>query len=125
MEKKTILIVALIIGALVIIGGVWWYQNNQPSKYDDFATCIKESGAKFYGAFWCPHCQDQKSLFGRAAKNLPYVECSTPDTNGQLPVCNNEKIESYPTWKFSDGTVNEGELSLQKLAEATGCQLPQ
>jgi hypothetical protein len=24
---------------------------------DDFAKCIKDSGAMFYGAFWCPHCQ--------------------------------------------------------------------
>jgi hypothetical protein len=33
-------------------------------------------GAKFYGAFWCSHCYDQKVQFGaQAAELLPYVEC--------------------------------------------------
>ena len=25
---------------------------------------LKQVGAKMYGAFWCPHCQEQKQLFG-------------------------------------------------------------
>jgi hypothetical protein len=38
------------------------------------AQHLLASGAKFYGAYWCSHCQKQKSLFGAtAAANLPNV----------------------------------------------------
>jgi len=37
--------------------------------YDTLAQCIADSGAKFYGAFWCPHCQNQKQAFGSAANH--------------------------------------------------------
>ena len=48
-----------------------------PSNLEPFAQCLKEEGAVFYGAFWCPHCQRTKAMFGSAAASLPYVECST------------------------------------------------
>lgn len=89
------------------------------------AQCLTEKGAKFYGAFWCSHCKNQKEMFGESAALLPYVECSTPDGNGQLDICKNNQIESYPTWEFSDGSRESGEVSLEKLSEKTGCQLPQ
>ena len=60
-------------------------------KYDTFAQCLKDQGATFYGAFWCPHCKDTKALFGSSVNLLPYVECSTPDGNGQLQVCKDNK----------------------------------
>ncbi|MFM7713642.1 MAG: hypothetical protein ACKO7A_13315, partial [Microcystis sp.] len=31
------------------------------------AKHLKAIGAKEYGAFWCPHCYDQKQLFGKEA----------------------------------------------------------
>lgn len=90
----------------------------------NLANCLAEKGAKFYGAFWCGHCQNQKEMFGEAEKYLPYVECSTEDGKGQLDVCKEKNIVSYPTWEFSDGSREAGELSLEKLSEKTGCQLP-
>lgn len=127
METKfkiwTVVIIVAI--GIIAVAGVSFFQNSQPGKLDDFAKCLKDKGAVFYGAFWCPHCQDEKALFGNSAKYLPYVECSTADSNGQLPVCKNEKIEVYPTWKFADGSKNEGEMGLAKLAEKTGCVLPE
>ncbi len=118
-------IIAIIIIVLVALGYVWFVQASKPGKLDDFAKCLKDSGAKFYGAFWCPHCQDQKEAFGSSKKYLPYIECSTTDSNGQLKVCSDAKVEAYPTWEFKDGAREEGELSLQKLAEKTGCVIPQ
>jgi thiol-disulfide isomerase/thioredoxin len=115
-----------ILVVLVVIGGVVWLIRT-PGKagaYDELATCIKDKGAIFYGAFWCPHCQNQKAMFGRSAKLLPYVECSTPDGQSQLPICNQAKVEGYPTWVFPDGTRESGEVSLERLAEVTSCQLP-
>lgn len=89
------------------------------------AQCIKESGAVFYGAFWCPHCKRQKELFGKEAMAaLAYVECSTPDGNAQTQACIDKKIESYPTWEFKDGTRLTGEQTLAELAKKTSCALP-
>ncbi len=111
---------------LAFVGGVVWLvvTPGKAGPLDTFATCIKDSGSLFHGAFWCPHCQNQKSLFGSSAKLLPYIECSTPDGNGQLPVCENKGIKTYPTWYLPDGTIHEGELSLDELSKATNCPLP-
>jgi thiol-disulfide isomerase/thioredoxin len=94
------------------------------SRYDAFATCLKDKGAVFYGAFWCPHCQATKKLFGSAQKFLPYVECSTPDAKGQTQICIDKGVASYPTWDFADGSRLTGELTLETLAEKTSCVLP-
>lgn len=114
--------ILVIVAVVVLLGGMVWYAS-RPGKLDAFAGCIKESGATFYGAFWCPHCQAQKAMFGRSAKLLPYVECSTPNGQGQLQVCKDEGIESYPTWKFADGSVKKGEIPLADLARFTGCSM--
>ncbi|MEO7597268.1 MAG: hypothetical protein ABIS26_02635, partial [Candidatus Paceibacterota bacterium] len=95
-----------------------------PGKYDAFATCLSNSNAKFYGAYWCPHCQAQKKLFGSSVKLLPYVECSTPDASGQTQICIDKKIASYPTWEFADGSRLTGEIPLAQLAEKSSCTLP-
>lgn len=108
------------IAVIAIICGMVWY-SSQPGKFDEFATCIKNSGAEFYGAFWCPHCQEQKAMFGKSAKLLPYVECSTPDGQGQLEVCKTKGVESYPTWLFKNGTKKTGTLSFNDLSSFTGC----
>ncbi len=88
-----------------------------------FAQCIAASGAKFYGAYWCPHCQNQKHEFGDAAQYLPYVECAA-SLQEQTQVCKDAKIEGYPTWRFADGSEATGEQPLATLAEKTGCPLP-
>jgi hypothetical protein len=96
----------------------------KPGVYDKFAQCIKDSGAVFYGAFWCSHCQAQKAAFGDSAHLLPYVECSTPDSRGQTQVCKDKGIQGYPTWIFKDGSQLSGEVQMQQLAEKTSCSLP-
>lgn len=102
--------------------------SNQPGKYDTFAMCLKEKGAVFYGAFWCPHCQKQKKLFGSSAKLLPYVECSTPNAMDTVQICKDKNIEGYPTWELVDGTrlpvENDAGVSLETLSSKTGCPLP-
>lgn len=126
MPKRSHLVIWIAIVA-VLVGGVLLlirYQS-QPGALDLFAQCLKEKGATFYGAFWCPHCQNQKAMFGKSAKLLPYVECSTPDGKDQLQICQDKNIEGYPTWEFFDGSKESGEVSLSRLSEKTGCPLPQ
>lgn len=87
------------------------------------AQCLTKNGVKFYGAFWCSHCQKQKKLFGQAVKELPYVECSTPNGKAQTSVCIDAGITSYPTWKFPDGSEQLGEMTLEELSTKTNCPL--
>ncbi len=126
MKNKNNYLIGLLFAAL-IAWGVWGalQSSGPPGQYDTFASCLKDKGAVFYGAFWCPHCQNQKKMFGTSEKLLPYVECSTPDGRGKTPFCTSKKIEGYPTWEFADGSRLSGEVELTKLAEKTGCELPQ
>ena len=119
-----IILVVAIIGGLVLLRGNSSVEKPQDvSQYDDFAQCIADTGAVFYGAYWCPHCQDQKEMFEQS-KNLPYVECSTANGQGQTKICADENITGYPTWKFADGSSIDGLLSFDDLSEKTGCDLP-
>ncbi|MES2134922.1 MAG: thioredoxin domain-containing protein [Patescibacteria group bacterium] len=127
-NKYTLIAVAVVL--IVLLGGFVSYQSYKSAgpavsgALDPFATCLKDSGAIFYGAFWCPHCQATKKMFGASAKLLPYVECSMPDGSNQTQVCIDKGIKSYPTWKFSDGSELTGERTLAELAEKTSCELP-
>lgn len=115
-------IISIIIIAAAVVAGI--LVGNRPSIYEDFAQCVADSDATFYGAFWCPHCLEQKSLFGRAADTLPYVECSLPDRSGQTQECTDAGIEGYPTWEFANGERYPGVLDLEQIEEITGCVLP-
>lgn len=119
MKKYTSWIVVAVAVA-AIIGAIVWYAG-RPGMYDTFASCISNSGAKFFGAFWCPHCQEQKRMFGKSASELPYIECSTPNGQGQTQVCKDAGIEGYPTWEFADGTRKSGTLQFSELAILTQC----
>ncbi|MDQ5901432.1 MAG: hypothetical protein QG580_147 [Patescibacteria group bacterium] len=126
MNKQTLIsigvIVVAVIGGLVILQSASQKNAGVPGQYDALASCIAESGATFYGAFWCPHCNNQKKAFKDSVDLLPYTECSTPDGNGQTQVCIDANIQSYPTWAFADGSRLAGEQDLQTLAAKTGCE---
>lgn len=115
-----VLALVVVIGGLLLAGKI----DNGPSIHDKFAQCIKDSGAKFFGTFWCPHCQNQKKIFGNAKQYLPYIECSTADAKGQLPICATNEIMSYPTWVFPDNSTSTGEQTLENLSVKTSCELP-
>lgn len=104
MKKIITLLVTLIIIAAIIILAVT-IANKKPkvaTATDTFAQCIADSGTTFYGAFWCPHCNEQKVMFSKSAKLLPYQECSQANRK-QNSLCTEKQIESYPTWVFPDG----------------------
>jgi len=114
------LVVLVAVGLFLLV-----WSPSGPDNLGPFAQCLEENGATFYGAFWCPHCDNQKKMFGNAAGDLPYVECSTADGRGQLQACIDAGVASYPTWEFADGSRLSGEIPLETLAEKTGCPLPQ
>lgn len=125
MKKQTKFILFIVL-VVVLVGGVGIYAsaNRTPGKYDEFAKCISNTGTKFYGTFWCPHCNNQKKMFGSSKKYLPYIECSSKNGKSQLQVCKDAGIAGYPTWIFADGTKLEGEVPMETLAEKTQCTLP-
>ncbi len=76
-----------------------------------------------YGAFWCPHCEAQKELFGPALDNVPYVECDPGGESPQPQLCQDKGIQGYPTWEI-DGEFYPGVRSLEELATLTRFPLP-
>jgi len=100
--------------------------SSAPSKYDDFAKCLNEKGVKMYGAFWCGHCKNQKEAFGSSFQYVNYQECTVGgNQNSFAQECKDADIKGYPTWKFPNGTIKEGEVSFADLAKLSGCTLPQ
>ena len=83
---------------------------------------LSDKGVLFYGASWCPHCQEQKRLFGASAARLPYIECSPAGPNTpQAPSCTRAGINTYPTWVIDGRAFAIGEVvTLSRLAAATG-----
>jgi thiol-disulfide isomerase/thioredoxin len=124
--KATYIYIALIV---LVIGGLLAARHfspgagsNRVTEFDTFAQCLSDAGATFYGAFWCPHCQEQKALFDNSS-TLPYIECSMPNGQTQTQICIDEAITGYPTWRFSDGSELNGVQQLSDLAEKTNCEL--
>lgn len=126
-NKKKNIYFLVAAGALIIVLAFFLSgaKGEEDSELKSFAQCLENEGAKFYGTFWCSYCKQQKEMFGEAAKHLPYTECSTLDSKGQLPECQKKNISGYPTWEFADGSRLSGALPLSVLAEKTACALPQ
>ncbi len=123
LSKNLHIIIGVIILALVAFFVIRGIQNaRQPGEFDAFTQCLTDSNVTYYGAFWCPNCQEQERLFGRSKRFINYVECSTPQRT-QKAVCNEAGIEAYPTWDI-DGFRVQGVQPLESLALATSCELP-
>jgi hypothetical protein len=99
-----------------------WHRHT--SRLDAFAKCLTAKQSKMYGAYWCPHCEDQKEKFGSSFEYAPYVECGIKGSKGIEPACTQVGIKRFPTWIFADGTRVEGAHELKFLADTTGCSLP-
>lgn len=85
------------------------------------AQHLAATGSAMYGAYWCPHCSDQKAMFGEAIDQVPYVECADGGDNAQPDLCSAKGIQAYPTWEIN-GQLHPGVKSLDALAELSGYQ---
>jgi thiol-disulfide isomerase/thioredoxin len=68
------------------------------------AEYLAASDVKFYGAYWCPHCQKQKVLF-------------------QRQLCKDKNIQLFPTWVVN-GKSYPGIKDLKEIAAMTGYKGP-
>ena len=99
------------------------YLGSAPKEEDPWIRSLAEhlakADAKFYGASWCPHCSEQKHLFGSSEKRIPYIECSPGGPKGpQASACKEKNIQSYPTW-IINGQRYTGIQPLNELAKLT------
>ncbi|MEM6451962.1 MAG: vitamin K epoxide reductase family protein [Cyanobacteria bacterium P01_D01_bin.105] len=88
------------------------------------AKHLTSIGAKKYGAWWCPHCHAQQTLFGQQAfDDIAYVECDPNGVKPKTSTCQAVGVRSYPTWEIN-GELHSGVQSLQTLAELSGYSGP-
>ena len=99
----------------------WEYKNH---RYDGFAKCLASKQAKMYGLYWCPHCAEQKEMFGKAFRYVTYVECGIKGSHEMAPECKAAGVKLFPSWTFGASKPTEGVFPLQELSDKTGCSLP-
>ncbi len=93
--------------------------ESNPAKLA-LAEQLTASGAVMYSAYWCPHCHEQKELFGRqATEKLEVIECAPDGRNSQKALCDTKKIEGYPSWEIK-GVISSGVKPLEQLADKSG-----
>jgi uncharacterized membrane protein len=125
----------LVVAMITLIGILGVYNGFNPTATDSttgaqyqittrsgpaelaLARHLQTIDAKKYGAYWCPHCQEQKQLFGQQAfAIINYIECDPQGKNPQPQLCQAAGITGYPTWEIQ-GELYPGRLSLEKLAD--------
>jgi glutaredoxin len=111
-------------GVVLLLAGAWgagWYHRIH--RYDAMAKCMASKQVKMYGAYWCPHCADQKEILGESYRFV-YVECGVPGSHAELDQCTAQGVKVFPTWKFQDRALTPGVFSAEELSDKTGCSGP-
>jgi uncharacterized membrane protein len=108
--------------------------NTSSQAEIELAKHLKKIGAKMYGAYWCPHCHDEKEAFGKEATAIiNYVECAPEGVNSQSDLCvqvlekakkqSGQDVVGFPTWEIK-GNYYIGTQTLTDLANNSGYQGP-
>ena len=127
-----------IISVAVLLTGLIWSSSVDPSNKEitnnlqgmpptviaksslekiKLAEHLTKEGAVMYNAYWCPHCHDQKEMFGKeAAEKLNLVECAKDGFNNKKELCETKGITGFPSWEIN-GSIDAGIKSLKELAE--------
>ena len=112
--------IVLIVFFFLITGGISKFTGhaiteNDQNKIDMLAQCLTSNQIKMYGTEWCPHCKDQKELFGSSFKYVDYIDCDK-----QRETCLIAGIQGYPTWIINNQKY-PGTQSLEKLKQLSNC----
>jgi uncharacterized membrane protein len=134
------LLFRLVVVALVVsLGGLGWAATADPSAGNlaegrapppvttistpealALADHLSAQGAVMYSAYWCPHCHDQKQMFGKeATARLKLIECAPDGRDSQAELCKSKGIEGFPSWEIN-GKLEAGAKPLDRLAELSG-----
>jgi uncharacterized membrane protein len=140
-DRGQLVFTGIIVAMVALVGTLGLYQLNPGTRSTPAATAgevgppiqntsgeaelalarhLKAVDAKMYGAYWCPHCHDQKELFGQqAAAEIPYIECAPDGRNSQTALCQSvEQLKGFPSWEVK-GQFLSGAQSLETLALAS------
>ena len=127
-----------IMSVAVLLAGLIWSSSVDPAKTEitnnvqglppeviaissdekiKLAEHLTKEGAVMYNAYWCPHCHDQKEMFGKeATEKLNLVECAKDGFNNKKELCEAKGITGFPSWEIN-GSIDSGVKSLEELAE--------
>lgn len=106
------------------IGVGWEIRSTSGEAEIQLARHLTKIGAKEYIAWWCPHCHEQKELFGKEAyKEIKHIECDPKGLDARPDLCKAAGIQGFPTWEIS-GKLYPNVQSLEKLAQFSGYQGP-
>lgn len=113
--------------AIIAVGALHFYYDYdrllarpEDAQLTALAEHLSDTGARYYGAFWCSACQQQNALFGPAKDRLPYTECTPNGRHGAVAFeCVRADIQSFPTW-IINGERHMGVLEPWELARRSG-----
>ena len=138
-NRETMFYRGMVVTFAVLLAGLIWSNQVDPSRANEinfsnekvspaitaissdqkikFAKYLSQEKIVMYSAYWCPHCHDQKQLFGkRAVEELKVVECAKDGKNNQYELCQEKGIEGFPSWEINN-KIYSGTRSLTELAE--------
>ncbi len=106
----------------IIVLGIWFLFSNcvlgtceANGELDDFAKYLTEQGISMAGTDWCPHCKEQKKMFGSSFQYIDYHNCDK-----ERAWCLDHGVQGYPTWVFPDGNLYPGTRSIEQLKALSG-----
>jgi hypothetical protein len=120
-SRERLIWAGIVVVVIAAYAGFWYHSNHQ---YDGFAKCLSSRRAKMYGLYWCPHCAEQKAMFGKAFQYVPYVECGIKGSHELAAECTAAGVKLFPSWQFGGNKPIEGVFPMQELSDKTGCVLP-
>ena len=139
-EPAQLIFRGVLLALAVLLGGLIWASVVDPDRSElatgpgvaplvtsesspaavALADHLTSTGAVMYSAYWCPHCHEQKELFGKeGAAKLQVVECAADGENNQADLCRSKGIEGFPSWEIK-GSIESGVQPLTSLAERSG-----
>ena len=91
--------------------------NLTEAELMDFADCLAQHNFTVFYSDNCGACEVQQKMFGVAFTNLSSINCGEVN-------CSALSIHAVPTWiAFDQREYNEGVLTIQELAEWSGCEV--
>ncbi len=137
-DRRDLFFRGILISIVVLLGGLIWSSSVDPNKQEvstinegvaplvqnesstssiKLAKHLREKNIILYNAYWCPHCHDQKELFGKeAVSSLILVECAIDGKNNQAELCKSKGITGFPSWEIN-GEIYSGTKTLDELSE--------
>lgn len=86
-------------------------------KTTALAECLDDNDWMMYWSATCPHCKNQRNMFGAAFEEIEYVDCVFESQK-----CEIAGISGVPVWRWPNGLELQGTQQLQTLAETAWCE---